>query len=144
MHVKKLIFLLTFLTSTFAYTSFVQADGDHSNHSDISNAITNFQGNGQQQSTGGNSHSEMNHDDNHEEQTNNHSDDHSTSAQSEQHLGHTDSGHGVEGHGSESVIEETPPNFKVLGTFGFINLGFLSLGIILRIRKRKEIPYAVK
>lgn len=108
MHVKTLIVLLTFFISAFAYSSFVQADEDHGNHADVSNAITNFQGNGQQ-SPDENVHS----------------------------------GHG-EGHGDESVIEETPPNYKVLGTFGAINFGFLSLGVILKIRKRKEALYAAK
>lgn len=140
MHVKKFFILFTFLTSTFAYTSSVLADGDHSNHSDVSNAITNFQGNGQQ-SSDEDSHSAMDHSENDEEQANMHNDDHSTVPESES--GHSDSGHG-EGHGDESVIEETLPNYKVLGTFGAINFGFLSLGVILKIRKRKESPYAVK
>lgn len=123
MHVKKLIIILTFLTSTFAFISFVQADGDHSNHSDISNAITNFQGNVQPSS---------------------HSGDHSTPARSGQQSSHSDAAHGDEGHGDENLIEETPPNYKVLGTFGLINFSFLSLGAILKIRKRKEKLYDVK
>lgn len=126
MQFKKYFLLLTVLTSTFAFTSFVQADGDHSNHSaDVSNAISNFRGNEQ---PSGNPHSNMNHGDSHEDQANIHNDDHSTS------------GHGGEGH-SDSVIEETPPNSKVLGTFGLINMSFLGLGLMLKLRKRKESLY---
>ncbi|MEC1743337.1 hypothetical protein [Schinkia azotoformans] len=138
MHVKKFFLLLTVLTSTFAFTSFVQADGDHSNHSDISNAITNFQGNEQQPS--GKPHSNMNHGESHEEQANIQGDDHSTSVQDEQQ-GHSDSGHGGDDHSDSSVIEETPPNYKVLGTFGLINMSFLGLGVILKLRRRKESTY---
>jgi len=121
MRVKKLFLLLTVLTSTFAFTSFVQADGDHSNHSDISNAIINFQGNDQQSSES--PHSNMNHGDSHEQQ------------------GHSDSGHGGEGHSDSGVNEETPPNYKVLGTFGLINMSFLGLGLMMKLRKRKESTY---
>lgn len=138
MQVKKLFLLLTVLTSTFAFTSFVQADGDHSNHSDISNAITNFQGNEQHSSK--NPHSKMNHGDSHENKTNIHSDDHSTSIQNEQQS-HSDSEHSGNGHSDSVVIEETPPNYKVLGTFGLINMSFLGLGLVMKLRKRKESLY---
>lgn len=143
MRVKKFFLLLTVLTSTFAFTSFVQADGDHSHHSaDVSNAITNFQGDEQQ--TGENSYSNMNHGDSHGEMDmdmdNMQSDDHSTSVHNEQQ-GHSDSGHGGADHGDGGVIEETPPNYKVLGGFGLINMSFLSLGLIMKLRKRKESRY---
>lgn len=141
MRVKKFFLLLTVLTSTFTFTSFVQADGDHSHHSaDVSNAITNFQGN--ERPPVENSHSNMNHGDSHGEMDmgNMQSDDHSTSVHNEQQ-GHTDSGHGGAAHGDGGVIEETPPNSKVLGAFGLINMSFLSLGLIMKLRKRKESTY---
>lgn len=132
---KKFIILLAFFSLPFAFTSFVQADGDHSNHSDISNAITNFQGNGQHPSIDDSPHSEMNHGESHEDQADIHSEGHSVDVDSEpQHSG----------HGEESIIDETPPNYIVLSTFGLINAGFLGLGIFLKIRKRKETIYEVE
>ncbi len=144
MYVKKLFLLLTVLTSTFAFTSFVQADGDHS--SNISDAVTNFQGKKQQPSSSEDPHSEMNHGDDHgDPASSEHNSEHSAVVQSEhQQSEHSDSGHSENGHSNQSVIQESPPNYKVLGTFGLINMGFLSLGVILKIRKRKEAPYAVK
>ena len=137
MHVKKFFLLLTVLISTFAFTSYVQADGDHSNHSaDVSNAITNFQGT--EQVPSGDPHSEMNHGDSHEDPANIHNDDHSTSDHNEQQ-GHSDSGHGGDSHGDSVVSEETPPNYRVLGTFGLINMSFLGFGLIMKLRKKKGI-----
>lgn len=139
MRVKKLFLLLTVLTSTFSFTSFIQADGDHGNHSaDVSNAITNFQGSDQQPN--GNPHSDMEHGDSHEDPSTTRSDDHSTHDRSEQQ-GHSDSGHDGVGHGDGSVIEKTSPNYKVLGTFGLINMSFLGLGLIMKLRRRKGSPY---
>lgn len=129
MHGKKLLFLATFLTLSLVFAFNVQADGDHSSHSNVSDAISNFRGNDQQMPSDEHLHSEMNHDDGH------------TTMESS---GHSGLNHEGEGHSDTSAIEETPPNYKVLGTFGLINFGFLSLGALLKIRKRKEQIYEVK
>ena len=138
MRVKKFFLLLTVFTSTFSFASFVWADGGHSNHSEISNAITNLQGTEQQPS--GDPHSNINHGDSHEDPTNNHNDDHSTDDHNEKQ-GHSDLGHGEDGYSDNDVIEETPPNYKVLGAFGLINMSFLGLGLIKKLRRRKGSPY---
>ncbi len=44
------------------------------------------------------------------------------------------------GNNHEQVIEERPPNMKVLGTFGAINLIFILIGIWNKwLRKKKEV-----
>lgn len=133
MHVKRLFLLLSLLTSTFAITSFVEADGNHSNHSpDISEAIRNFQENEEP-------YSHSHYTDGHEDTANAHSDDHSTTIHDKKQ-DHSDSGHGGGGHEDDDGIEKTPPNYKVLGTFGFINMSFLGIGLVMKFRKRKGSP----
>lgn len=163
MHTRKLIFLLPFLLSTFAFTSFVQAHGDDGNYSDMSKAITNFQDNNQSSHTSshaGMDHSSMNHEMMDGSTMSGSTMDHSEMDQSSMNhemmddstmndatMDHSTMDHGTmnhSGHDAAMEIENTPPNYKVLGTFAGINFGFLGLGAILKLRKRKEYLYEVK
>ncbi|RDU37649.1 hypothetical protein DRW41_07345 [Neobacillus piezotolerans] len=52
--------------------------------------------------------------------------------------GHSHEGGGAEGGGhSHGPVTETPPNMKVLGTFGVINLLFILIGIWNKLSRRK-------
>ncbi|MEW9668138.1 hypothetical protein [Ammoniphilus sp. 3BR4] len=83
---------------------------------------------------------ELQHSENHTDSNKPHADEgHNT------HTGYSDienpssDGHGTgnsdEGH--HGPVVETPPNYKVLGTFGAINLVFILIGIWNKLLKRK-------
>jgi hypothetical protein len=52
------------------------------------------------------------------------------------HSGQDEGGHESEGH--HGPVVETPPNYKVLGTYGAVNLSFILIGVWNKWFRRKE------
>lgn len=76
-------------------------------------------------------HEDMNHDDLDQQDMNHESESHSD-AEGTHSSGDSEGGHEAEaeggGHGHGPVVE-TPPNYKILGTYGAVNLAFILIGI---------------
>jgi hypothetical protein len=69
----------------------------------------------------------------HEEKGHGTSDDHSDQ---EEGTHEEEGGHESEGH--HGPVVETPPNYKVLGTYGAVNLSFILIGVWNKWFRRKE------
>lgn len=113
---KKLRKGLSFLAVAVLFLSInatVYADGVHSSDQDVLNAAQKFRNGGKSLPPEGQGSANK--------QTGTHS-----------HDGNASGG----GHSHGSVIE-TPPNMKVLGTFGGINLSFVLIGLWNRSFRRK-------
>jgi hypothetical protein len=82
----------------------------------------------------------------HEEKGHGTSDDHSDQEEgtheeeghgtSDDHSDQEEGGHESEGH--HGPVVETPPNYKVLGTYGAVNLSFILIGVWNKWFRRKE------
>jgi hypothetical protein len=126
------LFALAFIFTLNITTAF--ADEGHSHNSNFKKAAEKFKnGSNTNQEDEGGDHS------GHSNQT----DDTSSSSHTKEghgtaddHSGQDDGGHESEGH--HGPVVETPPNYKVLGTYGAVNLSFILIGVWNKWFRRKE------
>lgn len=117
----KRIFLVLFaLGFIFSFDLKALADEGHSHDQSVKNAAEKFK-NGSTDAS----------------QTS--SDDHATMEGMDHESGGNDQATHEEGGGhSHGEVVETPPNYKVLGTYGAVNLSFVMIGIWNKWFRRKE------
>ncbi|MGG1676454.1 hypothetical protein ACIFOT_11990 [Neobacillus sp. NRS-1170] len=141
---KKVFLILFSCAFIFSFDSRAFADEGHSHDQNIKMAEENFKnGNTGSQQKASEDHADMNHGNG----SNMEGMDHSGGTDMEG-MNH-DSGGGHEdmdmnkeskhesGH-SHGPVVETPPNYKVLGTYGAVNLAFIAIGIWNKwLRRRK-------
>jgi hypothetical protein len=160
---RKLLLSLFALAFIFNLNITAIADEGHSHDSNIKQAAEKFtNGSNTNQEDEGENHGHSNHSDTnldssssssdtedegiHEEEGHGTSDDHS-----DQEEGiHEEEGHGTSGdlsdqeegghesEGHHGPVVETPPNYKVLGTYGAVNLSFILIGVWNKWFRRKE------
>jgi hypothetical protein len=110
---KRVFISLFVLAFIFAFNITASADGEHTDHNSIKESINKFKG-----GTGEESQEHSNHGDSHQNKGGEHSDG-----------GHSEGGLGEESGGHHGPVVETPPNYKILGTYGAVNLSFILIGI---------------
>lgn len=153
---KKLFLSLFVLAFILAFNVTALADEGHSHDSNIKQATEKFKkGTSTNQQVETDSHSNShpegeNHDeesststsghsetDGHEDGVNQEEGTHSnTEEEHSTDQSKSDAGHESEGH--HGPVVETPPNYKVLGTYGAVNLSFILIGVWNKWFRRKE------
>jgi hypothetical protein len=162
---RKLLLLSLFaLAFIFNLNITAFADEGHSHDSNIKQAAEKFKnGSNTNQEDVGDDHGHSNQPDTnldrtsssshtaedegiHEEEGHGTSDDHSDQEEgtheeeghgtSDDHSDQEEGGHESEGH--HGPVVETPPNYKVLGTYGAVNLSFILIGVWNKWFRRKE------
>ncbi|MCH6267816.1 hypothetical protein [Neobacillus citreus] len=144
---KKLFLSIFALAFIFAFDIRALANEGHSHDQSIKQAAEKFKNGSSADSSSG--HSEMeNHDDgaskgkeNSHTEAGMHDDMDMEGIQSDMNMegSHTESGH-EEGSGDHhGPVVEIPPNYKVLGTYGAVNLSFIFIGIWNKWFRRKGI-----
>lgn len=141
---RKLLLSLFALAFIFTFNITAFADEGHSHESNIKQAAEKFK-------NGSNTNQENESGDHgHSNQTDANHDSTSSSSHTEDERTHEEEGHGTSddqsgqvegGHESEGhhgPVVETPPNYKVLGTFGAVNLSFILMGVWNKWFRRKE------
>jgi hypothetical protein len=147
---KKVFLSLFVLAFMFTFNVTALADEGHSHDSNIKEVTEKFK-----KKTSTNHQEEMDaHSDSHQEgenhveestsisghtETEGHDDggSHGTHSNTEdQTTNQSEAGHESEGH--HGPVVETPPNYKVLGTYGAINLSFIMIGVWNKWFRRKE------
>ncbi|MGG0717142.1 hypothetical protein ABE096_06030 [Robertmurraya massiliosenegalensis] len=129
---KKLFLFIFSLGFIFAFNITVLADEGHS-HDSSDDAQQEVEVNEEKTNTTINSEEGEVHDDTegaegHEAHLD--SGDHSSEG--------TEGGHEEESEGHHGPVVETPPNYKVLGTYGAVNLSFILIGVWNKWFRRKE------
>ncbi|MFP5105602.1 hypothetical protein ACSU6B_02335 [Neobacillus sp. C211] len=147
---KKLYLLIFTLIFIFSFDVRALADKGHSHSPNIKQATENLKNSGiksQDASSEGDDMEGMNHDSgtdmegmNHDSGTDmegmNH--DSGTDMEGMNHDSGTDmEGSGGEAHDHHAEVVEIPPNYKVLGTFGAVNLSFILIGVWNKWFRRK-------
>jgi hypothetical protein len=149
-------FCITFfaLAFVFSFNLSALADEGHSNDSNIKQATENFKnGTSTNQVEESNDHghtdqTDANHDNTssttktenpsseatHEEEGHGTADNHSEQDENTHEEG---SGHEEESEGHHGPVVETPPNYKILGTYGAVNLSFIMIGVWNKWFRRK-------
>jgi hypothetical protein len=146
MHLKRA--LIPFLALAFILTInlIALADEGHSHDNDVKQATEKVNNGSSLNKTedsnvqGQTDHNDLNHD-----TSASHTDDHkSVGTQQEDHGtadSHTeekiDSEHGGESAGHHGPVVETPPNYKILGAYGALNLSFIMIGVWNKWFRRK-------
>jgi hypothetical protein len=136
---KKFIFLFA-LAFIFAINITAFADEGHSQNSNFKQAYEKFKNRVTSNSEEENEHQgHSNHIENNLDSSasSSHTDSqHNEGTHAEGSHGTTDnhsnpeeSGHEGESGGHHGVVVETPPNYKVLGTYGVVNLSFILFGV---------------
>jgi hypothetical protein len=110
----KRVFLTLFVLA-FIFTFHVTASSDegHNDHNSIKESVQKFKG------RTGDEHAE--HSD--------HSNSRQNSSEENSDGGHSEQGHEEDSGGHHGPVVETPPNYKILGTFGAVNLSFIFIGV---------------
>ena len=114
---KKLYLLIFTLVFIFSFDVRALADEGHSHTPNLKQATENLKNSGtksQDASSEGDDMEGMNHD-----------------------SGTDMEGSGGETHDHHAVVVEVPPNYKVLGTFGAVNLSFILIGVWYKWVRRK-------
>lgn len=127
-NVKKILYFLFICALFFSFDIRAFADAGHSHdHENMEDMIDQFKSGTQT---------------NEQEDHSNHSSttDHSESESSHENHSVEDSHSSVDTEATHShgPVIETPPNYKVLGTYGAINLSFILIGIWNKWFRRKE------
>ncbi|PLR75573.1 hypothetical protein CU633_20245 [Bacillus sp. V3-13] len=132
-----LIFLLNAMVLLLFPISFTLADAGHMDENSITEDTEVFR-NGVQAPQG--EHPEHSNQNLHEQHNGNadHEAEHTDPADDSGETVHSEEG--THGHADETVIE-TPPNYKVLGTFGAINFSFLIAGLWNKRLRKKVQPH---
>jgi len=132
---KKLYLLIFTLVFIFSFDVRALADEGHSHSPNIKQATENLKNSGtksQDASSEGDDMEGMNHDSGTDMEGMNH--DSGTDMEGMNH----DSGTDMEGSGGEAHDHHAvPPNYKVLGTFGAVNLSFILIGVWNKWFRRK-------
>ena len=125
---KKLYLLIFTLVFIFSFDVRALADEGHSHTPNLKQATENLKNSGsksQDASSEGDDMEGMNHDS-------------GTDMEGMNHDSGTDmEGSGGETHDHHAVVVEVPPNYKVLGTFGAVNLSFILIGVWNKWVRRK-------
>ncbi|WP_053368228.1 hypothetical protein [Bacillus sp. FJAT-27245] len=110
---EKWLPLLAAVVLIFSFSLNTSADAGHSHEQDVLNAAQKFRNGGKDSPHSG-------HESGNKEAT-----------------GHRHDGSSGGGSHSHGPVTETPPNMKILGTFGGINLVFILIGIWNKWSRRK-------
>jgi hypothetical protein len=125
---KKLYLLIFTLVFIFSFDVRALADEGHSHTPNLKQATENLKNSGsksQDASSEGDDMEGMNHDS-------------GTDMEGMNHDSGTDmEGTGGETHDHHAAVVEVPPNYKVLGTFGAVNLSFILIGVWNKWVRRK-------
>jgi hypothetical protein len=136
---KKLYLLIFTLVFIFSFDVRALADEGHSHTPNLKQATENLKNSGsksQDASSEGDDMEGMNHDSGTDMEGMNH--DSGTDMEGMNHDSGTDmEGSGGETHDHHAVVVEVPPNYKVLGTFGAVNLSFILIGVWNKWVRRK-------
>jgi hypothetical protein len=151
---KRIFLLLFVLVFIFTFNVTALADGEHTDHNSIKESIGKFKSETDKEQQEHRDHNDS-HEDVGKEPVGGHTDDgHSKEVNSEDHQpegNHSEDDH-LEGSHSEDNSEgdqeegsgghhgpvvETPPNYKILGTYGAVNLSFILIGIWNKWFRRK-------
>jgi hypothetical protein len=129
-------FALAFIVTLNITTVF--ADEGHSHDSNFKKAAEKFKNgsNTNQEDEGGGHAGHSNQTDENHDSTSSSSHTEGDHGTSDNHSGHEEGGHESEGH--HGPVVETPPNYKVLGTYGAVNLSFILIGVWNKWFRRKE------
>jgi hypothetical protein len=141
---RKLLLSLFALAFIFNLNITAIADEGHSHDSNIKQAAEKFtNGSNTNQEDEGENHGHSNHSDTNLDSS-------SSSSDTEEEGIHEEEGHGTSGdlsdkeegghesEGHHGPVVETPPNYKVLGTYGAVNLSFILIGVWNKWFRRKE------
>ncbi|MBT2738237.1 hypothetical protein [Bacillus sp. ISL-7] len=136
---KKLYLLIFTLVFIFSFDVRALADKGHSHSPNIKQATENLKNSGtksQDASSEGDDMEGMDHDSGTDMEGMNH--DSGTDMEGMNHDSGTDmEGSGGEAHDHHAAVVEVPPNYKVLGTFGAVNLSFILIGVWNKWFRRK-------
>lgn len=135
---KKLVLSFFALAIIFAIHITAFADEGHSHDSNIKRAAEKFKNgsNTNQEDEGGDHAGHSNQTDENHDSTSSSSHTEEGHGTSDDHSGQEEGGHESEGH--HGPVVETPPNYKVLGTYGAVNLSFILIGVWNKWFRRKE------
>jgi hypothetical protein len=130
------LFALAFIFTLSITTAF--ADEGHSHDSNFKKAAAKFKNgsNTNQEDEGGDHGGHSNQTDENHDSTSSSSHTEEGHGTADDHSGQDDGGHEREGH--HGPVVETPPNYKVLGTYGAVNLSFILIGVWNKWFRRKE------
>jgi hypothetical protein len=135
---RKLALSFFALAIIFAINITAFADEGHSHDSNIKRAAEKFKNglNTNQEDEGGDHAGHSNQTDENHDSTSSSSHTEEGHGTSDDHSGQEEGGHESEGH--HGPVVETPPNYKVLGTYGAVNLSFILIGVWNKWFRRKE------
>lgn len=141
---KKLFLSFFVIAFIFTFNVTALADEGHSDVSQLKQATDNFRkgtNTEQQEHSDGETHLESGDDHGEGSSTSGHTETEAHSDGTDQDENHSDTegdhSSGETDGGHHGPVVETPPNYKVLGSFGAVNLSFILIGIWNKWFRRK-------
>ncbi|WP_445492036.1 hypothetical protein [Niallia sp. 03133] len=142
---KKLIFPLFVLAFIFSFDLTAKADEGHSDEQNMEQMIDTFKGENHtvqhedNDNHGDEQHGSIEDADGYDSKNSSHEEEGDSNTEDAHSSGIVEDGHKEEGSNHHGPVVEAPPNYKVLGAYGAVNLSFILIGIWNKWFRRKGI-----